>query len=146
MNPPAYFKDTYKELNQRYFIIISEIVKTYPPYKVVPKFNNYKADYEHNIENLQQLQEEIFLFKNKLSKATDTLQEDIKQIDDTLYTIEEELKKLREEFAYLSNSDNAAHGQLVDSKTLYNQQLTGNWLFFFIITGLGYTLFKSTTF
>jgi len=146
MNPPAYFKNIYKDLNQRYFLIISEIVKSYPPYKVVPKFNNYKAEYENNIENLQKLQEDIFLFKNKLGKATDALQEEIKQIDDTLYAIEEELKKLREEFAYLSNSDSAAHGMLVDSKTLYNQQLTGNWLFFVIVTGLGYTLFKSTTF
>jgi chromosome segregation ATPase len=144
MESPASFTKTSNELNQRYAIIIDEIVKTYPSYKANPKFNSYSQAYAKNISNLQQLQSDYFLFKNTLSKDTEELQKAIKQIDDMLYALEEDIKVLREEFAYLKNSDNAAHGRLTDSKTLYKQQLLGNWLLFLSFSGLTYTLLKNT--
>ena len=144
MQSPDTFTKTSNELNQRYAIIIDEIVKTYPSYKANPKFNSYSEAYAKNISNLQQLQAEYFLFKNTLSKDTEELQRDIKQIDDMLYALEEEVKVLSEEFAYLKNSDNAAHGRLTDSKTLYNQQLLGNWLLVLSLSGLTYTLLTTT--
>jgi hypothetical protein len=142
MNTPEYFTNKLKELNQRYVIILDEVVKTYPSYKANPKFNRYEKDYEKNISNLLKLQTDYFLFKNNIVKANTDLQKDIKQIDEMLYELEEENKILREEYAYLTNSNNAARGMLTDSTTLYNQQLTGNWLLFLILSGLSYTLLK----
>ena len=40
MESPSQFKQKLKELNQRYFLIIDEVVKTYPNYKI--KENEYK--------------------------------------------------------------------------------------------------------
>jgi hypothetical protein len=144
MESPDFFTTLNNELSQRYAIIIDEIVKTYPSYKANPQFNAYSQAYEKNISNLEQLQAEYFLFKNTLGKDTEELQKAIKQIDDMLYELEEAIKVLREELAYLKNSDNAAHGRLTDSKTLYRQQLLGNWLLALSLSGLTYNLLKTT--
>ena len=144
MQSPATYEKLNNELNQQYEIILDEIVKTYPNYKASPKFNAYSQAYKNNMSNLQKLQTEYFLFKNNLSKDTDDLQKDVKKIDEMLYELEEETKLKREEYAYLKNSDNAAHGHLMDSKTLYNQQLLGNWLLFLTFSGMTYTLLTTT--
>ena len=144
MQSPTTYETLNNELNQRYVIIVDEIVKTYPNYKANPKFNAYSQAYKNNMSNLQKLQTEYFLFKNNLTKNTDELQKEIKQIDEMLYELEEETKLKREEYAYLKNSDNAAHGHLSDSKTLYNQQLLGNWLLFLTFSGMTYTLLTTT--
>ena len=136
MESPTHFKDLQNELTQRYNIIIGEVVKTYPSYKTNPMTSN---DYKQNIQNLEKLQEDIFLMKNNLSKSTDTLQKNIKVIDDKIFTLEEDNKKLQEELDLLTNSDNAAHGRLTDSKTLYKQQLVGNWILFMYLLYMVYT-------
>jgi septation ring formation regulator EzrA len=136
MEPPTHFKDMQNELTQRYNIIIDEVVKTYPSYKTNPMSSN---DYKQNIQNLEKLQEDIFLMKNNLSKSTDKLQKNIKVIDDKIFTLEEENKAFQEELDLLTNSDNAAHGRLTDSKTLYKQQLVGNFILFIYLLYMVYT-------
>jgi len=140
MEPPSHFKDLRRELTQRYNIIIDEVVKTYPSYKANPQFNNYEDSYKKNISNLEKLQTEIFLLKNNLNKSTTELQKDIKVIDDKIYLLEEENIKLRDELALLTNSDNAAHGRLTDSRTLYNQKLVSNYL---LLSFLMYAVYKT---
>jgi chromosome segregation ATPase len=144
MQSPTTYENLNNELNQRYVIILDEIVKTYPSYKANPKFNAYSQAYTKNMSNLQQLQTEYFLFKNRLSKDTNDLQREIKQIDEMIYELEEETKILREEYTNLKNSDNAAHGRLTDSETLYNQQLLGNWLLLLAFSGMTYNLLTTT--
>jgi hypothetical protein len=139
MEPPTYYKDLQNELTQRYNIIIDEIVKTYPEYKANPIFSN---NYKENINNLEKLQEDIFLMKNDLSKSTDELQKNIKVIDDKIYVLEEDNKKLQGELDLLTNSDNAAHGRLTDSKTLYNQQFFGNCILFLSLLAGTYTVYN----
>ena len=136
MESPTHFKDLQNELTQRYNIIIGEVVKTYPSYKTNPMTSN---DYKLNIQNLEKLQEDIFLMKNNLSKSTDKLQKNIKVIDDKIFTVGEENKKLQGELDLLTNSDNAAHGRLTDSKTLYKQQLAGNCILFIYLLYMVYT-------
>jgi len=140
--PSSSFADANKELIQRYNIIIGEIVKTYPNYKANPTFNEYDSAYTKNINNLQKLQADIFLLKNNISKNIDTTQQDITQIDETLYKLEEENKVLRQRLADLNNSDNAANGMLYDSKTLYRQQLISNCILFLSLGTAAYMVFS----
>ena len=56
MESPSQFKQKIKELNQRYFLIIDEVVKTYPNYKIKKQKGNptyfrmrRKGDNELNI-------------------------------------------------------------------------------------------------
>jgi hypothetical protein len=133
---PSLFQSKNNELTNRYNIIIAEIVKTYPNYKSNPNFNTFDSSYKTNISNLKQLQQEIFLLKNDLNKGIDTMQQDIKNIDETIFTLDEENKVLKAQLNDLNNSDNAAHGMLKDSKTLYKQQLVGNILLFLALGGI----------
>jgi len=140
--PSSSFADANKDINQRYTIIIGEIVKSYPNYKTNPKFTEYENSYTTNINNLKQLQADIFLLKNELSKNIDRNQQDIAHIDETLFNLEEENKVLRQKLADLNNSDNAAHGMLYDSTTLYRHQLAGNWLLFLSLGTAAYIVFS----
>lgn len=137
------FVSVNKELNQRYNIIIGEIVKSYPSYKANPKFNEYESSYKTNLNNLQKLQADIFLLKNDLSKNINTTQKDITQIDEMLFKLEEENKILKQTLADYNNSNNAAHGMLTDSKTLYLQQLAGNWILFLSLGTAAYMVYKT---
>ena len=139
---PSDFQTQSNELNQRYTIIIDEVVKTYPIHKANTTINSQEDAYKQNISNLQKLQEEFFILKNSLNKDTDVLQKNIKEIDEKIYILEEENKKLKAELALLNNSDNAAHGRLTDSRTLYNQQLLGNWLLFLSLSGITYAYYR----
>lgn len=138
------FVSANKELNQRYNIIIGEIVKSYPNYKANPKFNEYESSYKTNLNNLQKLQADIFLLKNDLSKNINTTQKDITQIDEMLFKLEEENKILRQTLADYNNSNNAAHGMLTDSKTLYLQQLAGNCILFLSLGTAAYMVYKTS--
>lgn len=142
MEPPMQFKEQINELTQRYNIIVGEIVKTYPSYKIHTKIKKNSTGYQQNISNLDKLQEDIFFLKNNLAKSTDELQKNIKTIDNKIFLLDEANKKLQTEYDLLMNSDNAAHGRLTDAKTLYQQQLVGNWLFFLSLTATMYMLYK----
>ncbi len=127
---PSLFTSRNNELIQRYNIIIAEIVKTYPNYKANPSFNSFETSYKTNISNLQQLQGDVFLLKNELNKNIDTMQRDIKHVDETIFKMDEENKVLKAQLNDLNNSDNAAQGMLLDSNTLYKKELIGNVLLF----------------
>jgi hypothetical protein len=139
MEPPTHFKNLQNELTQRYNIIISEVVQTYPNYKL---YSANSTGYNQNIVNLEKLQEDIFLMKNNLTKSTDGLQKNIKIIDNKIFSLGEDNKTLQEELDLLTNSDNAAHGRLTDSKYLYNRQLLGNWLLLGLVLSGTYVVFK----
>ena len=138
----GHFNDTNEELKQRYNIIIGEIVKSYPSYKTNPRFNTYQDRYKANIRNLEKLQADIFLLKNGLNKSINTAQQDITHIDETIFKLEEENKVLRQQLDDLNNSNNAAHGMLADSRTLYLQQLVGNWILFLSVGTAAYMVFS----
>lgn len=144
METPSQLKKKIKELNQRYFLIIDEIVKTFPKYKSSPKLNSFEDAYNTNINNLRSLQADYFLLQNNLNKNTDELQKEIKQIDDVLYVLEEEIKVLTRELRDLNNSDNAASGMFTDSRNLYNIQFLGNTILFIIIFSMGMSSFSNT--
>jgi hypothetical protein len=142
METPTHYNDISKELNQRYFLIIDEIIKIYPSYKANPNFTEYENNYKTNMDNLLNLQSEYFFLKNELNKDSELLQKEIKQIDETIYKLEQENKVLRKEFNGLGNTNNAAQGMLVDSTYLYNQQLTSNWLFLITMISLMYKYYR----
>jgi hypothetical protein len=139
METPTHFKNLQNELTQRYNIIIGEIVKTYPNYKL---YSTNSTGYNENINNLEKFQEDIFLMKNNLSSSIDKLQENNKLIDDKIFSLDENNKNLQAELDLLTNSDNAANGRLTDSKYLYNRQLLGNWLLFGLVLSGTYLVYK----
>jgi chromosome segregation ATPase len=139
---PSYYENTIKELNQRYYLVLDEIVKLFPKQKMYPKYLAYSKPFTNDMTNLNKLQTDFFLFKNSLESDIESLDKDIKLTNEEIDNLEHENKKLSATLESLKNSNNASHGMLEDTKLLYNQQLFGNTLLFLILLGAGYKYLK----
>jgi len=78
------------------------------------------------------------LFKNDLESDIDHLDKDIRSVNEQIAATEKENKMLTEKLASLRNSNDASYGMLQDTKLLYNQLLTGNWVLFVVLVGVIY--------
>ena len=139
---PSYYENTIKELNQRYYLVLDEIVKLFPKQKMYPKYLAYSKPFTNDMTNLNKLQTDFFLFKNSLESDIESLDKDIKKTNEEIDNLEHENKKLSATLESLKNSNNASHGMLEDTNLLYNQQLFGNTLLFLILLGAGYKYLK----
>ena len=139
---PSYYEKKIKELNQRYYLVLDELVKLFPKNKMFPNYLAYSKPFTNDMSNLIKLQADFFLFKNNLESDIDTLDKEIKNINEQIENLEQENKQLTKRLESLQNSNNASHGMLSDTKLLYNQKLLGNWLLFALIVGAGYKYLK----
>ena len=122
---PSYYKNTLKELNNKYYSVLDEMVKVFPKYKMYPTFQTYSKEYTEDMGIINKIQTEFFLFRNNLDSDNDTIN-----------------KHLTARLNSLQNSNNASHGMLKDTKLLYNQKMAGNWLLFFVLTSVVYKYYK----
>lgn len=143
MNTPSYYDTTLKDLNKRYYSVIEKLAKYFPRTKLYPDVKAYSNPFNNDTSELNKLQTDFFLFKNDLESDIDHLDKDIRNVNDQIAHFEKENKELSEKLASLRNSNDASYGMLNDSKLLYNQMLTGNWVLFFISIGLVYNYYKS---
>lgn len=139
---PSYYEKTMKELNQRYYLILDELVEVFPKNKMYPDYLAYSKPFKNDMSNLIKLQSDFFLYKNDLETDIETLDKEIKSVNEQIENLEIENKQLNKTLESLKNSNNASHGMLSDTKLLYNQKLIGNWLLFAIIVGTGYKYLK----
>ena len=58
-----------KELDERYNIILNELVKTYPNYKVYPNRESISREFTVDSENLLDVQTEFFQLRDKIQKT-----------------------------------------------------------------------------
>ena len=140
--PPSFYRETLNGLNTRYYSIIENIAKLFPKTKLYPEFSDYSKPFNKDMNNLNKLQTDFFLFRNDLESDIDHLDKEIRNVNDKIALFEEENKDLSITLNSLLNSNNASHGMLQDTRLLYNQQLSGNWLLFFILIGVVYKYYK----
>jgi hypothetical protein len=91
---------------------------------------------------MTKLQSDFFMFKNDLESDIDHLDKDIRSVNEQIASTEKENKELSAKLAALRNTNDASYGMLQDTKLLYNQLLTGNWVLFFISIGLVYNYYR----
>jgi hypothetical protein len=136
--PPSYYEKSIKDLNVRYYAVLESIANIFPKTKLHPDFPAYSKPFTKDMSTLNKLQTDFFLFRNDLESDMEHLDKDIRNVNDRIAHFEKENKELSVTLNSLLNSNNATYGMLHDSKLLYNQELTGNWLMFFILTGVVY--------
>ena len=141
--PPSYYEKTLKDLNTRYYSVLTTIAQLFPKTKLYPDFPAYSKPFTKEMSDLNKLQTDFFLFRNDLESDMDHLDKDIRNVNDKIAQFEAENKELTVTLNALLNSNNASHGMLHDSTLLYNQQLSCNWLMFFIIIGVVYKYYKN---
>lgn len=138
MNTPSYYDTTLKDLNKRYYSVIENLAKYFPRNKLYPDYKAYSDPFNRETSEFNKIQTDFFLFKNNLESDIDNLDKDIQSVNERITNTEKENKTLDARLASLRNSNDASHGMLQDTKLLYNQMLTGNWLLFFILIGVVY--------
>ena len=138
MNPPSYYDTTLKDLNKRYYSVIENLAKYFPRNKLYPDYKAYSDPFNRETSEFNKIQTDFFLFKNNLESDIDNLDKDIQSVNERITNTEKENKTLDARLASLRNSNDASYGILQDTKLLYNQMLTGNWLMFFILIGVVY--------
>jgi len=137
-SPPSYYDKTLKDLNTRYYSVIENLAKFFPRTKLYPEFKAYSTPFTKDTSEMTKLQSDFFLFKNDLESDIDHLDKDIRSVNEQIAATEKENKMLTEKLASLRNSNDASYGMLQDTKLLYNQLLTGNWVLFVVLVGVIY--------
>jgi hypothetical protein len=141
-SPPSYYDKTLKDLNTRYYSVIENLAKFFPRTKLYPEFEAYSKPFTKDTGEMTKLQSDFFMFKNDLESDIDHLDKDIRSVNEQIASTEKENKELSAKLAALRNTNDASYGMLQDTKLLYNQLLTGNWVLFFISIGLVYNYYR----
>lgn len=137
-NPPTYYEKSLKELNKRYYLILDNIASLFPKNKLYPEFPGYAKPFTKEMSDLDKIQSDFVVFKTDLESDSDHMDKDIRLVNEEIAQLDKDNKMLKSKLALLTTSGDASVGMLQDTKLLYNQELSGNWLLFFILVGVLY--------
>lgn len=131
-----------KDLNDTFYLILNDIVNTYPRSKLNPTSAN-NALFDGHMTQMLNLQNQYFLFKNDVIGATETIQKDIKAADDKINIIEGQNKVLAMQFENLKNSSYSAEGLFDDAQITRNELLVSNFILLGAICCGGFMYYKT---
>ena len=145
---PEHYRKELEELNTGYNILLQEVLKLMPEYKLANAISKLSKDsklylsYSKNENKLKRTEQNIFNLKNSIEKDSYAVEESIKRMNKIIKKEEEKHVKLKEHYTQLTSTDNAAKGMLFDTQLLYNQQYIGNLLLTAIILFYGKTIYS----
>lgn len=142
-----------KELNDRFFLLLNEIVKVFPDAKINPETNsiydlekNNKEMYNEAMNKMLELQNEYFMFNNTITKETNNMLDYLTNLDKNIQSIDINNKNLLSRLSDLKSSSHSAEGLFDDAILSRNQILFGNTVLFLAISAggyLGYNMIKN---
>jgi hypothetical protein len=141
---PFALTDQTKNLNDRFYLILNKIVNSYPSTKINPNDSMNNAIYTTNMGKMENLQNEYFLYKNSVVKASEGIQNAIIDGNSEINALEAQNKVLRIQFEHLKTSSYSAEGLFDDAQISRNQLLISNIILFGIMAGGGFLYYKST--
>lgn len=144
--------DQAKDLNDRFYLILNQLVAIYPAYKANPDalsaVDNTKTNkqvYQSSMSLMQTLQNDYFLYKNNIIAANDTLRQNITDGNSEVTVLEAQNQVLALQLANIQTSSYSAEGLFDDAQITRNQLLASNWILFAIIVGGSVMYYKSLT-
>ena len=147
--PPVFLTDGARDLNDRFYLILNNLVAAFPYSKIKPTDrtpdNNSitnKADYDTNMALMLQLQNDYFIYKNSVVSNSDAVLQKMVTIDNQVNILDKKNAILRARVNELTNSGHSAEGMLDDSQITHNQMFYGNVILFIIIASGGYIYYK----
>ena len=147
---PVFYTDQAKSLNDRFFLILNQLVDTYPESKLNPTVmaafpNQTKTNlqlYTDNMTKMMNLQNEYFIFKNSIVKSSEQIMARVNDVDAQINVLDVENKTLLSKLDEMANSGYSAEGLLDDSQITRNQMFYGNIVLFVIMASGGYMYYK----
>ena len=140
---PFALTDKTKDLNDRFYLIMNKIIKVYPTTKIKKNDTATMSLYNENMGKLEKLQNEYFLYKNTVFKASEDIQRDITSGNDKVNALEGQTKVLKVELENLKSSAYSAQGLFDDTQISRNQLLVSNIILFCIMAGGGFMYYRS---
>jgi hypothetical protein len=146
---PIFLTDEAKALNDRFYLLLNEVVTAFPDGKFNPtkfsvqdrtKTNKYM--YDLAMANMLQIQNEYFLYKNDVVKSSEGVLTYIKEIDAIISIMDEENGGLIKTLKELKSSSHSAEGLFDDTQISRNELLYGNIFLFIIIVVGGFSVYK----
>ena len=129
-------------LNDRYYLILDELITVYPKYKMQPENSMYTETYTTDKGNLTNLQKDLFLYKNNLEQTMKTVGEDILVVDKQIALLEKENSILKKKLDSLKEGQSAAKLLLKNTVYLHNEDLVANLLLGLVFIGSAYGCYK----
>ena len=138
-----------KDLNDRFFLLLNEIVKIFPDAKIKPtvmstydKSKTNKQLYDFSIDQMLKLQTEYFMFNNLVTRETNGMLKKVTKLDSDIRASDNKNKELQHELNDLKGSTYSAEGLFDDAQISRNQLLFGNVVLFLAISAGGYIGYK----
>ena len=146
---PVFLTDQAKNLNDEFYLLLNNLVESYPASKLKPNVtsvsDNTKTNlqiYNANMARMMKLQNDYFIYKNSIVKSSEDLMKYINSVDDQINTLDNENKMMRNKLEEMANSSHSAEGMLDDTQITRNQLFYGNIILFSIMAAGGYTYYK----
>jgi hypothetical protein len=150
VDPPAVLTDQAKALNDKFYLILNEMVKIYPSAKLQP---NNPSPYDHTQTNealygvymkqMLKLQNDYFLFKNNVVNASEKILKQVAASDKQVNMLENQNKVLKKQYENLKTSSYSAEGLFDDAQITRNELLVSNLILFGVMCGGGFLYYKS---
>jgi len=132
-----------KEINNFFYIVLSEVVAILPKYNTYPEIKTYKNEFSRSMNNLKEVENRIFLLKNNIEKELANMNKNTNQINNQIHSLEKNVSFLKKKLTSLTNSDDASIGMLKDTKILHNQEYAGNLILVGIIVSILIFFYKN---
>ena len=143
---PVFLTDQAKELNDRFYLLLTNLVDSYPNAKMNPTvLSGTKTNlqlYNEAMTKMMKLQADYFMYKNSIVSSSQELLKQMNSVDDEINLLDNENKKLSLQINEMANSSNSAEGMLDDSQITRNQLFYGNIILFIIMVSGGYVYYK----
>lgn len=140
---PFALTDKTKALNDKFYIILNEIVRTYPATRGKDASDSSTSVYTANMDKLESLQNDYFLYKNEIIQSSEAVQAYITNTDEEIMVLEGQNKVLKLQYNNLKSSSSSAEGLFDDAKITRNQLFVSNVILFGIMAGCSYGYYKS---
>jgi len=147
---PVFLTDRAKELNDTFYLLLNNLVKNYPEYKLHPtvlssedRTKTNVVVYQTYMTAMTKLQNDYFLYKNEILRNSEEKLKEVNLIDDKINSLDKENSDLTKQLAEMSNSSYSAEGMLDDTQITRNQILYGNVILFIIMATGGYMYYKN---
>lgn len=141
--------DKANNLNDRFFLILNEIVKVFPEAKINENGSSRydisqtnKEVYDTLMQEMLKLQTEYFMFNNLVTKETNGMLKHINGLDSSIQSVDNKNKELLERLNELKGSSYSAEGLFDDAQLTRNQILFGNVVLFIVISVGGYVSYR----
>ena len=127
---PVFFTDRAKELNDKFYLILNEVVAKYPNYKINPdglwknkskmapeEITNFNA-FNESMNKMKKLQNEYFLYYNNVTRESERLSVSGRDVDDKISVFNNKINTLTTKIKSLKASGYSAEGLLNPSPPL----------------------------